>query len=1090
MFISRGGRYVAVASLLTFLFAGCGGKTDSPPPSDSQEPAAAAPSTRSSVSDIKALGKPKATTKGSIFDRIGERYALLVGVRNYDKTSGLQPLRYTEKDVTELASVLLEYGYRPENVILMTDSQGAKNPKLLPESRKIQTQLKGLLRDRGKADQVMIAFSGHGLQFKNDKDSYFCPLDAQVEKRSTLVSMGTLYEQLEECPASFKMLLCDACRDDPMIGTSRGMADILGLFRDAPTPPGGVAVFYACSPGEFAREDPDLGHGVFFNFIIEGLRGAADMDDDGKVMLPELEYHAKRRVSDFVRHEFGGQRQMPNLKGDLLGLVALTDKSSLISPAITPPGAANSTNSNPPRREPPPNPILEAMARIEANRPRPDSLPQPTRPQPTPTVTEPAVTAPAITAPPKPAGDPTIDITAGPSATLAASATQNSPLAKMPVMMPQTGEVRRFEDMGWGIDSLAFSPNGRWLAGGKSDRTLLLFDVPEGGNLDFRDDLESLDQVTSLAFSPSGQRLLAAGSAGLIKVFEVKTTGRLVERGQYVGHNDEIHSMHVRSDGKFVLSGGRDGRLHFWQLDTGRLVRAIEGLEEDLQAACFDDATTALATDGEVLLRIDLTNGEIVQRFKLGYSSPHAAAFSPDGSRLVISEMYNLNVWDTRTGRKLGTCEDREIQWTVRFTPQGDRLVSGGGGCVSVWDLSSFFRVQQVQVSDGSGYVQSLAVAPDGQHVAAILSMAGQDLHVFRISQEPSSQLADTPEPPMPEEEETTLASSGTTIDVPKELPSATTRPGRSRLDALPAYNKASGEVRRFDDMGWGVKSMAFSPNGRWLAAGKSDRAVLLLDVIEGGRLDFRDDLESLGQVTCVRFSPNEKYLLAGGYSGRIDIWSISRHGRLKEAARYVGQNEEVKCICIRDDGKYVLSGGEDQKLHFWELATGRIVKIIDGFEDAICAVQFADDTTALVTDGEYLKRIDLKTSEVTRQFKPDCPISQAAAFSPDGQFLVLSDTYDLALFDTRSGRDVKRCETNETPWTAAFTPDGKRLISGGRGRICAWNVKTGFKIHETRMANEIGYVQTLAVAPDGRHVAAITSSAGQDLQVFRLPDR
>ena len=1050
------------------------------------------PSSRRSLSDIKALGKPKAATKGSIFDRIGERYALLVGVRNYDKTSGLHPLRYTEKDATELANVLLEYGYRPENVILMTDSQGAKNPKLLPESRKIQTQLKGLLRDRGKADQVMIAFSGHGLQFKNDKDSYFCPLDAQVEKRSTLISMGSLYKQLEDCPASFKMLLCDACRDDPMIGTSRGLADVLGLFRDAPTPPGGVAVFYACSPGEYAREDPDLGHGVFFNFIIEGLRGAADMDNDGKVMLPELEYHAKRRVSDFVRHEFGGQRQMPNLKGNLLGLVALTDKKNLTSPAITPPDAAGLANSNPLQGEPIPNLVLEAMARIEADRQRQDSLPQPT-----PTVSEPTTPAPAITEPPKPAGDPTIDITAGPSTTLATSTVQNSPLAKMPVMMPQTGEVRRFEDMGWGIDSLAFSPNGRWLAGGKSDSTLLLFDVPEGGNLDFRDNLESLDQVTSVAFSPNGQRLLAAGSSGLIKVFEVKSTGRLPERGQYVGHNNEIHSMHIRSDGKFVLSGGRDGRLHFWQLDTGRLVRAIEGLEEDLQAACFDDATTALATDGEVLLRIDLTSGEIVQRFKLGYSSPHAAAFSADGSRLVVSEMYNLHVWDTRTGRKLGTCEDRHIQWIVRFTPQGDRLVSGGDGCISVWDLSSFFRVQQVDVADGTGDVQSLAVAPDGQHVAAILSTSGEDLQVFRISQEPSSQLADIPEPSMPgavesppEPAETALASSGANVDIPKERPSATTRPRRSRLDALPAYNKASGEVRRFDDMGWGVKSLAFSPDGRWLAAGKSDRALLLLDVIEGGRLDFRDDLESHGQVTCVRFSPNGKYVLVGGYSGRIDIWSISRYGRMKEAARYVGQNEEVKCICIRDDSKYVLSGGEDQKLHFWELATGRIVKIIDGFEDAICAVQFADDTTALVTDGEYLKRIDLKTSEVTRQFKPDCRTSQAAAFSPNGQFLVLSDTYDLALFDTRSGRDVKRCETNETPWTAVFTSDGKRLISGGRGRICVWNVETGFKIHETKMANGIGYVQTLAVAPDGRHVAAITSSSSQDLQVFRLPDR
>ena len=277
-------RLATIACLFSLALTGCGSDTDSQP--QAGDSTADASSNQSSLSNIKALGRPREAATKSIFDRIGERYALLIGVRNYDKMSGLQPLRYTENDVTELGKVLLQYGYRPENVILMTDSQGAKDPKLLPESRKIQTQLNSLLRDRGKADQILIAFSGHGLQFKNDKDSYFCPLDAQVENRNTLVSMGDLYRQLEECRAGFKMLLCDACRDDPMIGTSRGIADILGLFRDDLPPPGGIAVFYACSPGEFAREDPDLQHGVFFNFIIEGLRGAADMDNDGRSCFP------------------------------------------------------------------------------------------------------------------------------------------------------------------------------------------------------------------------------------------------------------------------------------------------------------------------------------------------------------------------------------------------------------------------------------------------------------------------------------------------------------------------------------------------------------------------------------------------------------------------------------------------------------------------------------------------------------------------------------------------------------------------------------------------------------------------------------
>lgn len=51
------------------------------------------------------------------------------------------------------------------------------------------------------------------------------------------------------------------------------------------------------------------------------MLGAADFDKDDTVTLPEIELYAKRRVPDYVRDQFGGQRQMPNLKGNTRGLL-------------------------------------------------------------------------------------------------------------------------------------------------------------------------------------------------------------------------------------------------------------------------------------------------------------------------------------------------------------------------------------------------------------------------------------------------------------------------------------------------------------------------------------------------------------------------------------------------------------------------------------------------------------------------------------------------------------------------------------------------------------------------------------------------
>src|ERR1700722_1246056 len=108
----------------------------------------------------------------------GEKYALLVGVRKYARTSELRDLQYPERDMEDLAAVLREGGYRPENIALMTQTGGAENTRFLPIAANIRKELKALLRDRIKADSVLVAFAGHGIQFRGGDEVFFCPADA------------------------------------------------------------------------------------------------------------------------------------------------------------------------------------------------------------------------------------------------------------------------------------------------------------------------------------------------------------------------------------------------------------------------------------------------------------------------------------------------------------------------------------------------------------------------------------------------------------------------------------------------------------------------------------------------------------------------------------------------------------------------------------------------------------------------------------------------------------------------------------------------------------------------------------------------
>jgi tetratricopeptide (TPR) repeat protein len=253
----------------------------------------------------------------------GERYALVVGVRRYDPNE-LRSLPYSEADAVGLAAVLRQNGYKPLNVVLMTQAAAVEDLRFLPTAERIRKELELLIQDTGPEDHVLVALAGHGVQFRGDSESYFCPAGAKLSDKSTLLSLGEIYKSLEKCKAGFKLLLVDTCRNDPQSDNSRArsVVDLESVTRpQVQEPPGGVAALFSCSAGEKAFEHADLQHGVFFHYVIEGLGGAATAAETG-VTLPELELYVKKQVRDFVRAKYG-VRQMPELVGRSRGLVPL-----------------------------------------------------------------------------------------------------------------------------------------------------------------------------------------------------------------------------------------------------------------------------------------------------------------------------------------------------------------------------------------------------------------------------------------------------------------------------------------------------------------------------------------------------------------------------------------------------------------------------------------------------------------------------------------------------------------------------------------------------------------------------------------------
>jgi sulfatase modifying factor 1 len=263
----------------------------------------------------------------------GERYALLVGVRSYSKTE-LTSLRFTEQDITELQKVLLAGGYQKDNVVLMTQTLGAEDTRFLPIAANIRDELDLLMKEVGQDDHLLIAFAGHGVQFSGDKDIFFCPADAKLADKTRLVSLGEIYAKLKDSPAATKVLLVDACRNDPQAGVKRGEVNLEPVgSRKFVAPPQGVAALFSCRATESAFEDPDLKHGIFFYHVIKAMKADGDLNKDGNVSLTELELATFGEVQKHARVKYGTP-QTPERRGDTSGEITLVSLPRKLAPPI------------------------------------------------------------------------------------------------------------------------------------------------------------------------------------------------------------------------------------------------------------------------------------------------------------------------------------------------------------------------------------------------------------------------------------------------------------------------------------------------------------------------------------------------------------------------------------------------------------------------------------------------------------------------------------------------------------------------------------------------------------------------------------
>jgi WD40 repeat protein/serine/threonine protein kinase len=273
------------------------------------------------------------------------------------------------------------------------------------------------------------------------------------------------------------------------------------------------------------------------------------------------------------------------------------------------------------------------------------------------------------------------------------------------------------------------------------------------------------------------------------------------------------------------------------------------------------------------------------------------------------------------------------------------------------------------------------------------------------------------------------------------------------------------------------VSAVAFSPDGRHLAAAGHDHTVRVWDVATGRTV--RTLAGHADVVYGLAYSPDGGRLATASWDHTVKLWD-AEDGR--ELLTLRGHTERVSRVAFSPDGRRLASLGADA-VKVWDAATGAELRTLgsEGGPNRYGLAYSPDGRhVAVTTDQPAVVLWDVDAGRVERVFRGHTSTVKNVAFSSDGRLLasgagdlVRSEPGEVKVWVVATGLEVFDLRGHTDPiYGVAFSPDGRRLASASQDRTTKiWDLSTGREALTLRAHTDT--VRSVAFSPDGRRLAS-----------------
>lgn len=638
------------------------------------------------------------------------------------------------------------------------------------------------------------------------------------------------------------------------------------------------------------------------------------------------------------------------------------------------------------------------------------------------------------------------------------------------------------------VIDLVPSPDGRRVASGGVDRTVVVHDVASGETVAVLEG--SPEPIGVVRFSPDGQRVAAAsditgrvwdvatgklvvelaGAADLVATVGYSPDGSMIAAPSYDGetriwsadgellqvlgvHEDAVLDSAFSPDGSQLVTAGYDFRAVQWDLATGKAVRqwrtpdrlqAVKSAPNRPLFAAFGEGPTVFLLDGKSGARRDLVgHDDWVQWLD----------FNADGSLLATaSQDRTVRVWDTATGEAIAVLNGHGASVdSIAFLDDGSLVTAGSDGRVVQWTPG----FGQQFVLRGHDHPAIATPVADGVIVSADLSGAvlawTPHLTGARAAHAHDTTITDI--------EWTTDGSAAISVDQDSQLrifdlasersitvdagvgythAMATTadRVAVSGDEGLAVFDLEGREVARGAQGSAVGENVAFGADGKVVYVGLDDGTVgwLALDSGEAGSWPVHDDA-----ITTLALTPDGRIATASFDTSvrlvdpRVDPPEITVLGEHPSPALH---------LAVARDGRTVFSAGGGGDVRAWSLV-GEEPREVQGPTYINVWLRAGPDGQLAAADAIGGALVWPDTRGEPRRLIGHTSSIESLQWHPDGSRVVTAgedSTARLWLVDRETV--VSRTLRGHTgPLTScAFSPDGLLLATGGEdGSLLLW---------------------------------------------------